>query len=299
MAHLIRQMGHVAIATPDPQHAARDLVEIVGLRITDQDGDTCYLSSGQRHHEVSFQRGERAEVLAVGLEAMDAAAVDEVMRRVRSDGLHVIDDRPIGTHTERAVRFVAPFGAIFEVHTPVERNQMQRYIGPGARPRRIDHANLKAPDTRAVAEFMTSTLNMRLSDETSGGEFAWLRAWDGYHHTVAVFVGPPALHHYGFDFHSIEDLATVAENLVVRDRMLLWGPGRHAAGGNVFAYYVDPNGCVVEGSVDMDRIDNDDLWEPRTWPFTPDLKGRWINQWGSPPPETFVGHGLAFAADLQ
>ena len=296
MAHLIRQMGHVAMAAPDPELAARDLVEVVGLRSTEQDGDTCYLSSGRRHHEISFHRGARAEVLAIGLEAMDAAAVDEVMRRVRSDGLQVLDDRPLGPHIERALRFVTPFGAVFEVHTPVARNQAQYYIGPGARPKRIDHANLKAPDTRVVTEFMTGTLGMRLSDETSGGEFAWFRAWDGYHHTVAVFVGPPALHHYGFDFHSIEDLAAVAESLVLRDRMLLWGPGRHAAGGNVFAYYVDPNDCVVEGSVHMDRIDNDELWEHRTWPFTPDLKGRWINQWGAPPPETFVSHGLPFAA---
>lgn len=295
MTHLIRQMGHVAIATPDPEGSARDLAEVVGLRVTDRRDGGIFLSSNQRHHEVSFRAGVHREVLAIGLEAMDEAAVDEVARRVKSDGLVVLDDRPLGPGMDRAIRFVAPFGAVFEVHTPVRRDQTERYVGPGSRPKRIEHVNLKAPDTALVRDFVTGVFGMEVSDRTSGGEFMWFRGWDGYHHTIAVFKGEACLHHYAFDFHALQDLAGIAETLVLKDRMLLWGPGRHAAGGNVFTYYVDPDNCLVESSVGMDRIENDTFYEARTWEFTANLKGRWINQWGSPPPADFAEYGLPFA----
>ncbi|MGO1075473.1 VOC family protein [Inquilinus sp. CA228] len=296
MTHLIRQMGHVAFTTPDPEGSARDLAEIVGLKVTDRRDGTVYLSANQRHHEVSFRPGPRAEVLAIGLEAMDAAAVDEVQRRLRSEGIEILDDRPLGPGMERAVRFVAPFGAVFEVHTPVARDQARRHVGPGSRPKRIEHVNLKAPDTLLVRDFLTRLLGMQLSDRTAGDEFLWFRGWDGYHHTVAVFRGEPQLHHYAFDLHALEDLAGIADTLVLKDRALLWGPGRHGAGGNVFTYYVDPDGCVVENSTGMDRIDSDLLYEARTWEISATLADRWINQWGSPPPAGFTDPGLPFAA---
>src|SRR5882757_6675229 len=103
MTHLIRQMGHVAFSTPDPEGSARDLSDIVGLKITDRRDGAVYLSSNQRHHEISFRPGQRRAVLAIGLEAMDAAAVDEVLRRLRSERIEILDDRPLGPATERAV----------------------------------------------------------------------------------------------------------------------------------------------------------------------------------------------------
>jgi hypothetical protein len=35
VTHVIRQMGHVTFSTPDPEGSARDLVDLVGLKITD------------------------------------------------------------------------------------------------------------------------------------------------------------------------------------------------------------------------------------------------------------------------
>ncbi len=58
MSHLIQQMGHVVISSPDPLGAARDLQETVGLRITEQTAEAVYLSSNTRHHEVTYVKGE-------------------------------------------------------------------------------------------------------------------------------------------------------------------------------------------------------------------------------------------------
>ena len=215
MSYLIRQMGHVVISSPDPMGAAKDLCDVVGLRITEVDGDDVYLSSNNRHHEVTYTKGD-GRAVALGLEAISAEAVDEVASRAKTDGLDILDDRPIGKHYDRAVRIVAPGGAIFEIHTPIARDQDARYLGGCARPKRIEHINAFAPDTAAFGEFCEGTLGLKLSDMTEDDQFRWYRAQDGFHHTVAMGPGPSTLHHYAFDLHCLEDLSRIADNLALK-----------------------------------------------------------------------------------
>ncbi len=293
MSYLIQQMGHVVISSPDPLGAAKDLQETVGLRISEQDGETVYLTSNNRHHEVTYVKGA-GKAVALGLEAVSAAAVDEVYKRAKSDGLTILSDTPIGKHYARAVTLVAPGGALFEVHTPIARNQPERYLGGGPRPRRIEHINAFSPDTAAFGDFCAKTLGMKLSDRTADDGFRWYRGADGYHHTIALGPGASALHHYAFDLHSMQDLSRIADNLALKSRSLVWGPGRHGAGSNIFTYYPDPHGCLVENSIEMARIDNDAVYEPRSWDISEGLNGRWINQWGTPPTPGFLVPGIEF-----
>lgn len=295
MSYLIRQMGHVIISSPDPKAAAQNLSDVVGLRITEEDGDTVYLSSNNRHHEVTYVKGA-GEAVALGLEAVSAEAVDEIASRAKSDGLTILDDKPIGKHYDRAVTLVAPGGAIFEIHTPIARNQASRYIGGGGpRPKRLEHINSFSEDTAAYGEFCEEVLGMKLSDKTSDDGLRWYRAQDGFHHTIAMGTGPTALHHYAFDHHSLEDLARIADNLATKDDAMVWGPGRHGAGSNLYTYYADPHGCLVENSIEMAHIDNDTVYEPRTWDITEGLEGRWLNLWGTPPTPRFLAAGIQFA----
>jgi len=297
MAQLIRQMGHVALTVPDPEVSAQDLVEITGLKITGRSDGRVYLSSNQRHHEVSYRSGPTAAVEAIGLEALDVAAVDEVARRLKAEGIEILDDRPLDPFMERAVRFLTPFGMIIEVHSAVVRTERQRHVGAGSRPKRIEHVNCNVSDTLAARDFFTGVLGLELTDRTSRDEFLWFRAWDNYHHTIAIYQGPPKLNHYAFDQNSLEDLVGIADTLVLKDRYLLWGPGRHGAGGNIFTYYIDPDGCVVENSIGMDHYGTDLPFEVRTWEMTLDPRSRLLNQWGGTrSPDDFIEYGMPFAS---
>lgn len=144
MTNLIQQMGHVLISSPDPLGAARDLAETVRLRIVETEGEAVYLTSNARHHEVTYVKGA-GKAVALGLEAVNAQAVDEAYRRAKSDGLAILSDISMGKHYNRAVTLVAPGGAVFEVHTPIARNQPERYLGGGPRPRCIEHIKLFRP----------------------------------------------------------------------------------------------------------------------------------------------------------
>ena len=50
-----------------------------------------------------------------------------------------------------------------------------------------------------------------------------------------------------------------------------------AQASNIFTYYADPHGCLVENSIEMARIDSEATYEPRSWDISEGLNGRWIN----------------------
>jgi hypothetical protein len=87
MTHLVRQMSHVTFVPPDPERSAQDLVDLIGLRVSGRRDGTAFLTSNERLYEIAFRRAMKPEVAAIGLEAVDAGAVDEVRRRAVSDGL--------------------------------------------------------------------------------------------------------------------------------------------------------------------------------------------------------------------
>lgn len=284
MTHLVRQMGYVVIAVTDPQRSARDLSDITGARIPSAGADAAYVSSNSRFCEVAYVKGDSHAIRAVGLEAMDEAAVEEVARRARSDGLTILSDRPSLPKVKRAVRFATPFGPILEVHTPIEREAVDAASLNGKRVRRLEHVNLRATDPRGFHDLITGLLGMKLSDRTTQYERAWYRAADGFHHTLAAGPGD-GLHHYAFDANGFTDLAGVADALVAKGRSLLWGLGRHGPGNNLFSYYLDPDGCVVEVSFGLERIDNDALYRPGNWAF--DSASNVLDRWGSKPPDAY------------
>ena len=57
MDALIRQMGHVTLAVPEPGASAADLVEMTGLRVTGQSGSEVMLSSNRRRYEIVLRKG--------------------------------------------------------------------------------------------------------------------------------------------------------------------------------------------------------------------------------------------------
>ena len=63
---------------------------------------------------------------------------------------------------------------------------------------------------------------------------------------------------------------------------LAWGVGRHGPGDNVFAYFIDPFGIVIEYTAEVEQVGDDHVARgPSHWTWPP---GR-TDQWGIAPPK--------------
>ena len=165
-------------------------------------------------------------------------------------------------------------------------------------PNKIGHIAARTRSAAAVTEFYESALGFRWSD-WMGDFFVFLRC-NTDHHTVN-FVNasrPGELHHFAFELGDRAELlrapATRSSSHGVR---LIWGPGRHGVGHNMFVYHADPDGNVARVLLRPrpDRERGARLLRARPWhEDNPQTPKHWVpdpssaNQWGPGAPEGFL-----------
>lgn len=296
MQPLVQKLGYVALNVRDLDACVRDAVEVTGVALVEKTENRALLTSNQRHAELVMYRAGKDEIRRIGLEALTADAVDKVAARVREAGLSILSETPSLPTIERAVTFASSEGHVIEVHTPMAMDRPLRYVGPGIHPRYIDHVNLTAADPERLVHELSRTVGLLLSERTTGHELCWLRAGDGRHHTVGVLKGRTGIHHYSWEFANFSDFKRLGDILDSLDRVLAWGPGRHGAGDNIFAYYVDAGGFMVECTAEMEVIGDPNL-PPRIVDPGENLSNyKVVNRWGALPSQAWMGHHTDYAA---
>lgn len=291
MQPLVQRLGYVALDVADIDAAIDDAQAVMGLSLVARDKSHALLTANTRHAELVFHQARESALRTIGLEALDGAQVDEVTRRARAAGVEIVSETPSLPVIARAVTLRFREGHQIEVHTPMQRDQPMRYPGPGIHPRYIDHVNLAARDPAGAAEEMMQVLGLKLSERTAGWEISWMRAGDGRHHTLAFVKSEAAgLHHYSWEFADFSDFKRLGDVLDALDRRLVWGPGRHGAGDNLFAYYVDAAGFLVECTAEMEVID-DPAFEARIVDPGENLSNyKVVNRWGQLPSTAWMEH---------
>lgn len=104
------------------------------------------------------------------------------------------------------------------------------------------------------------------------------------HHTLAMALGPANRYvHSAYQVADLDALAAGGEYLLERGYVRSWGIGRHIQGSQLFDYWRDPDGFMVEHYADGDLFDSS--LEPGWAPFT----ASGLAQWGPPASNDFLG----------
>ena len=141
----------------------------------------------------------------------------------------------------------------------------------------MQHLTLATRDPLAIEAFYCGTLGFLTSDHvvTPEGRVATIFTRSNHeHHTLACFQQDRV----GIDHHSYE-AGDWAEMKHWCDRMgelripIMWGPGRHGPGNNLFIFIEDPDGNWIEISAELEVVHDRPLVR---WPHEP----RTLNLWG-------------------
>jgi catechol-2,3-dioxygenase len=296
MSGPVVRLSHVALASPDVERLRTHYVDVIGLAPYDDGDGTIYLASGGLGPALELRPGDQRSLHHLAFE-LSAAGEEELLAGLRASGLA----------TESATDAEPGFA---RVHTlaDVEGNTIQLAVVDEERPaatlpshpvgpNKIGHVATRTSSAEAVSDFYQSALGFRWSD-WMGDFFVFLRC-NADHHTVNFINAPRpgALHHLAFELRDASHVMTACDVLAANGITLVWGPGRHGVGHNLFTYHHDPDGNVVELFCDLDRIASEELsvFEPRPWHSDhPQRPKRWVpdpasaNKWGPPPPEDFM-----------
>jgi catechol 2,3-dioxygenase-like lactoylglutathione lyase family enzyme len=163
-----------------------------------------------------------------------------------------------------------------------------------ARVQRLGHVVLQSTTYMKTLNWYLDTFGMIVSDflffpgqRHRGPAMSFIRCDLGSvpadHHTLALALGPANRYiHSAYQVSDLDALAAGGEYLRERGYRRSWGIGRHIQGSQLFDYWRDPDGFLVEHFADGDMFDN--TLEPGWAPFT----ASGLAQWGPPATKDFL-----------
>ena len=174
-------------------------------------------------------------------------------------------------------------------------NRPQRPPREPARIQRLGHVVLQTTTYLETLNWYLDHLGLIVSDfkyfegqRDRGPTMSFIRCDRGAiptdHHTLAMTLGPRNRYvHSAYQVGDLDALAAGGEYLRERGFRHSWGIGRHIEGSQIFDYWRDPDGLLVEHFADGDLFDS--TLEPGWSPMT----ASGLAQWGPPVTKDFLG----------
>jgi catechol 2,3-dioxygenase-like lactoylglutathione lyase family enzyme len=280
----------VALHTPDELH----------LRGTDPGAPCVLVRRGRRSRFVgmAFRAAEQAD-----LARLAAAAGGQVVRLPESLGGAAVELRDPSGGLVRVVSDALELSPL-PVQSPLPLNVGQEVARvnvtqrPGRTPalvQRLGHVVLQRTAFRRTLDWYLENLGLIVSDflfyqgqRERGPVMAFIRCDRGLtptdHHTLAMNLGPSNRYvHSAYQVSDLDALAAGGEYLLELGYRRSWGIGRHIQGSQIFDYWRDPDGFLVEHFTDGDMFDCslEPGWAP--------MSASGLAQWGPPATKDFLG----------
>jgi 2,3-dihydroxybiphenyl 1,2-dioxygenase len=256
------ELGYLVLEVPDPDALVPAFAQVVGLvpgEPTATGADTW--RNDERTNRLLVQAGPANDAVAVGIEAVDAAAFDDIIVRLRAIGTEVTEGDASARRAQRLVRTTAPWGVDIEIvlqladgpdgfSSPlVPGGFLTDGVGFG-------HAVFATTVFEASDAFLTDGLGFAQSDwletELAPGISLEVRFYhcNDRHHTIALarapFDLPQCLHHIMFELNERDDVGAAFDRAWATDLAIPNGLGRHDNDGMFSFYLQTPAGFQIE-----------------------------------------------------
>jgi catechol 2,3-dioxygenase-like lactoylglutathione lyase family enzyme len=304
----VNDIAFVRFQVPDLD-VMQAFLEDFGMQVAQRTDDTLYMRGTDAEGFVHVSHlGAEAGFIGLAFEGDSAADLDELAAHDDFSDVVELD----GPGAGRVVRAIDPNG--FQVEVVAGRGRVGRLPVPDpavrndavTRPRRgapvrlgsgpshvkrLGHCVVNVVDYRASEAWykehfgLVTSDEIQLDEQTALGAFLRCDRGDHYvdHHTLfLVGTGTAAFNHAAFEVSDFDDLMAGHTHLTARGRHAQWGIGRHILGSQIYDYWLDPYGHMIEHWTDGDLFNN------TTPPNIADLASLLGSQWGpthgAPPP---------------
>jgi catechol 2,3-dioxygenase len=264
----VSHLGHAELIVPDLAASKEFFTELMGMYVTEEEGDRVYLRAWQDfdHHTLVLTEGPEAQLEHIGWRVADRSEAEAMAADVERRGGEATWIEPTTKGHGDVLRFRSRGGLPMELYWEVDA-----YIAPpelkskfpahpskrsykGAAPRRFDHVTCSTPDVKAEQEWITDVMGLHhryyaLKPDGSGERWgSWLSRTNIAHELGlgAMESDTGALHHIAYYVESPDDVMRTASFLVDHDVKIQFGPAQHGTSGATCLYFPEPNGIRVE-----------------------------------------------------
>lgn len=219
-----------------------------------------------------FTQGRPNKLSYAAFACRDPEALEMLRAHVQKQGVAIIPS-PSSLFDRRAFAVQDPEGnrIAFGLAADDPAGEPRSLRGP------LQHVTVTSTDMAGMENFYAAKLGFAVSDRVRNDKgqvtTCFLRS-NHEHHTLAIFLKSEA----GLDHHSYE----AGEWITIRDWAdhlggmripIVWGPGRHGPGNNLFIFIKDTDGNMIEISAELEVVHDRPVKEWKHEPYT-------LNMWG-------------------
>jgi catechol 2,3-dioxygenase len=265
------RLSHLHLLSPDPGSLASFYKQALRMQIDRQ--DQLWICRGL-NRSIIIAQGPAGHVEHIAYAVENRGQLDAIKAGLARHDVPIHE-----AHTplfkSGAVAFAMPGGQHLTFGEANSQGETPN-DGPSAR---LQHVVLAVTAIDPIEEFLTSTLGFTVSDrvvDSAGAPRACFLRSDREHHSFAMFRAPaPRLDHHCYETDDWNAIKIWADHFARLRIPLVWGPGRHGPGNNIFMFIEDPDRNRIELSTELEIIDDADRI-PGSWPH----EERTTNLWG-------------------
>ncbi|MDH6266062.1 catechol-2,3-dioxygenase [Rhizobium sp. SG_E_25_P2] len=277
----VTALRSVEIGTPDLSASIDFYTRVWGLEVVAEVGDKVFLAAtGDDFHVLELKQSERSELRKISFRVRSVEDLADLFDKAVQAGCAVFRAPGPADAPSGGERFVIrePQGSVLEfVHG--DRRKDARVV-PN-RVQRLAHVNINSADIEALSDFYRTVLGFRLTDRSK--MMAFLSCNNDHHAVVLADAASHGLNHIAFLMPDLESVMRGSGLVIDKGYPIGWGVGRHGPGDNVFAYFIDPMGVVIEYTAEVLQVDASyRVKGPDEWVWPP---GR-TDHWGIAPPKS-------------
>jgi catechol 2,3-dioxygenase-like lactoylglutathione lyase family enzyme len=289
----VKRIGHATFETPDIDRQIDYFTQVVGLVLAERQNGRAYLATKVGDLAVQLERGDVSRCARLAFQVAPGTELNDIRKGVEAEGLRCEARNDTSPGIPRVVAFEDPKGTAIEVYaeqTPIADKQASV---PGIGPLKLGHLAFVVDEPKKYAEFYTKVLGFRVSD--------WIDDWFVFmrcgpdHHTVNFVRGKTTkMHHVAFELRDTAQLIAACDFLGSKNIPIIWGPGRHGPGHNVYIYHRNPDDQIIETFCELDKMLDEKLgyFDPRPWhrdrPQKPKTWQMPTDVWGPPPTPEYL-----------
>lgn len=264
------RLHHIALESADPQRLAEfhaNAMDMSLRRISDSEWHC--LGPDRR---TIFVSGENRALAFAGFACRDEHGLESIRVRAARQGVELLAS-PSPWLEGNAFGVRDPDGRLvcFGL-APGDAEACEGIRGP------LQHVTYATFDVDALLGFYQGKLGFRLTDrvyDDDGRLTGCFMTSTREHHTVACFRSSrQGLDHYCHEAGEWNTIRDWCDHFAARRITLVWGPGRHGPGNNLFAFIRDPDGNMIEVSAELEQVDDRPVKDWRQEPRT-------LNLWGA------------------
>ena len=271
VAQIGAYLHHLVLLSSDPKRMAQFYADVMDMEQA-QAVDGEWRCEGPNRRMV-FQEGQSNVLSYAGFACPSQSDLNQLQRHIEEQD-ELVSPCETGYFGAGAFSVCDPDGNRIVFGVPNSNSETPRHGMPGA----LQHLVFASHDVEAFQRFYGDNLGFTITDRVlhANGDLATcFLTSTNEHHTIGCFKAK----HKGIDHHCYEAvewsyIRDWCDHFARHDSPVIWGPGRHGPGNNLFVFIADPDGNMVEISAELEIVRGRPA---RDWPQSE----RTLNLWGT------------------